>query len=54
VSHKLAPAVLAVLFLAFFSFPSVRAQPPQPAANNAAALSPDEAKRALETLQDDK
>ncbi|WIW44955.1 mechanosensitive ion channel [Bradyrhizobium sp. 62B] len=53
-SHKLAPAVLAVLFLAFFSFPSVRAQPPQPAANNAAALSPDEAKRALETLQDDK
>ncbi|QOZ78897.1 small-conductance mechanosensitive channel [Bradyrhizobium sp. CCBAU 53351] len=53
-SHKLAPVVLAVLFLAFFSFPSVRAQPPQPAANNAAALSPDEAKRALETLQDDK
>ncbi|MBR0928738.1 mechanosensitive ion channel [Bradyrhizobium diazoefficiens] len=53
-SHKLAPAVLAVLFLAFFSFPSARAQPPQPAANNAAALSPDEAKRALETLQDDK
>ena len=53
-SLKLAPAVLAVLFVAFFSVPGVRAEPPQPAPNNAAALSPEEAKRALETLQDDK
>lgn len=30
------------------------AEPAAPAANKAAALSPDEAKRALETLQDDK
>nr|WP_249809680.1 mechanosensitive ion channel domain-containing protein [Bradyrhizobium sp. 139] len=52
VSHKLAPAFLAALFLAISSLSSVRAEPP--AANSAAALSPDEAKRALETLQDDK
>ncbi|MCK1740006.1 mechanosensitive ion channel [Bradyrhizobium sp. 139] len=51
-SHKLAPAFLAALFLAISSLSSVRAEPP--AANSAAALSPDEAKRALETLQDDK
>ena len=53
-SHKLAPALLAALFLVISSFSSARAEPAAPAANNAAALSPDEAKRALETLQDDK
>ncbi|MBB4261028.1 MULTISPECIES: mechanosensitive ion channel domain-containing protein [unclassified Bradyrhizobium] len=53
-SHKLAPAVLAALFLAISSFSGVRAETPRPAANNAAALSPDEARRALDTLQDDK
>ncbi|WP_426614286.1 mechanosensitive ion channel domain-containing protein [Bradyrhizobium sp. McL0616] len=52
-SHKLAPALLAALFLAISSFSGARAEPPPQAANNAAALSPDEAKRALETLQDD-
>ncbi|MBB4397453.1 mechanosensitive ion channel domain-containing protein [Bradyrhizobium sp. ERR14] len=53
-SHKLAPAVLAALFLAISSFSGLRAETPRPAANNAAALSPDEARRALDTLQDDK
>ena len=53
-SHKLAPALLAALFLAISSFSSVRAEPPRTATTNAAALSPEEAKRALETLQDDK
>ncbi|QOZ71267.1 mechanosensitive ion channel domain-containing protein [Bradyrhizobium arachidis] len=53
-SHKLAPAVLAALFLAISSFCGAHAEPAAPAANQAAALSPDEAKRALETLQDDK
>jgi small-conductance mechanosensitive channel len=52
VSHKLAPAFLAALFIAISSLSTVRAEPP--AANRAAALSPEEAKRALETLQDDK
>ncbi|MGY3651359.1 small-conductance mechanosensitive channel [Bradyrhizobium sp. LM4.3] len=52
VSQKLAPALFAVLFLAISSFTSARAEPP--AANSAAAVSPEEAKRALETLQDDK
>ncbi|WP_375307444.1 mechanosensitive ion channel domain-containing protein [Bradyrhizobium sp. A11] len=52
-SHKLAQAFFAVLFLAL-SFPSVRAEQAQPATTNAAALSPEEARRALETLQDDK
>lgn len=52
VSHKLAQALLAALFLAISSLSSVRAE--APAANNAAVLSPEEAKRALETLQDDK
>lgn len=51
-SHKLVPAVLAALFLAISSLSSARAEPP--AASSAAALSPEEAKRALETLQDDK
>nr|WP_249816204.1 mechanosensitive ion channel domain-containing protein [Bradyrhizobium sp. 138] len=52
VSHKLVPALLAALFLAISSLPSARAE--TPAASSAAALSPEEAKRALETLQDDK
>ncbi|KYG24252.1 small-conductance mechanosensitive channel [Bradyrhizobium sp. AT1] len=51
-SHKLVPALLAALFLAISSFSGARAE--TPAANSAAALSPEEAKRALETLQDDK
>lgn len=51
-SHKLVPAVLAALFLAISSLSSARAEPP--AASSAAALWPEEAKRALETLQDDK
>jgi moderate conductance mechanosensitive channel len=54
VSHKLASALLAALLIAISSLSSVRAAPPAPAADSAAALSPDEAKRALETLQDDK
>lgn len=54
VSHKLAPALLAALFLAISSLSAVSAETPRPATNNAAALSPDEARRALETLQDDK
>ena len=54
VSHKLAPALFAALFLAISSLCSARAEPPAPSVNAAAALSPDEAKRALETLQDDK
>src|SRR3954462_1654366 len=54
VSHKLASALLAALLIAISSLSGVRAAPPAPAANNAAALSPDEAKRALDTLQDDK
>ncbi|WBL76812.1 mechanosensitive ion channel [Bradyrhizobium xenonodulans] len=51
-SHKLVPALLAALFLAVSSFSSARAEPP--AASSAAALSPEDARRALETLQDDK
>src|SRR6478735_11157527 len=54
VSHKLASALLAALLIAISSLSSVRAAPPAPAADSAAALSPDEARRALETLQDDK
>ncbi len=53
-SHKLAPAFLAALFLAIIPLSGVRADPPRPATNNAAALSPEDARRALETLQDDK
>ncbi|MCK1387707.1 mechanosensitive ion channel domain-containing protein [Bradyrhizobium sp. 21] len=53
-SHKLASALLAALFLAISSLPGARAEPAASAANGAAALSPDEARRALETLQDDK
>ncbi len=54
VSHKLAPAFFAALFLVISSLSGVRAETPRPATNDAAALSPEEAKRALETLQDDK
>lgn len=54
VSHKLAAAFFAALFLAISSLCPARAEPAVPAAGNAAALSPEEAKRALETLQDDK
>ncbi|MCK1392599.1 mechanosensitive ion channel domain-containing protein [Bradyrhizobium sp. 1] len=53
-SHKFASALLAALFLAISSFSPARAEPPAPATANAAALSPEEATRALETLQDDK
>ncbi|AMA56649.1 mechanosensitive ion channel domain-containing protein [Bradyrhizobium sp. CCGE-LA001] len=51
-SHKLVPALLAALFLAISSLSGARAE--TPAASSAAALSPDEARRALDTLQDDK
>lgn len=53
-SHKLAPALFAALFLAISAVCGARAEPPAPAANAAVALSPDEARSALETLQDDK
>ncbi|MGX1320641.1 small-conductance mechanosensitive channel [Bradyrhizobium sp. USDA 377] len=53
-SHKLVPALLAALFLAISSVSPARAAPPAPDVKGATALSPDEAKRALETLQDDK
>ncbi|MGX1165821.1 mechanosensitive ion channel domain-containing protein [Bradyrhizobium sp. NC92] len=51
-SQKLVPALLAALFLAISSLSCARAD--APAAGGAAALSPDEARRALDTLQDDK
>ncbi|WP_025038002.1 mechanosensitive ion channel domain-containing protein [Bradyrhizobium sp. DOA9] len=51
-SQKLLPALLAALFLAISSLSCARAD--APAASSAAALSPDEARRALDTLQDDK
>lgn len=53
-SHKLAPALLAALFLAISSLSGASAQTPAPATNRGAALSPEEATRALETLQDEK
>src|SRR5689334_6022634 len=53
VSHKLASALFAALFLAISSFSGANAEPAVPAANSTVTLSPDEAKRALETLQDD-
>ncbi|OAF04927.1 small-conductance mechanosensitive channel [Bradyrhizobium centrolobii] len=52
-SHKLVPALLAVLFLTISALSTARAEPPAPKTNGTVALSPDEAKRALETLQDD-
>src|SRR5688572_29280206 len=57
-SHKFLPSLL--LVCALFACPAALAQsntaPPAtaPATNNANALTPDQAKRALETLQDDK
>ncbi len=53
-SHKLASALLAALFLAISSLPGAYAEPLTPTANGAAVVSPGQAKRALETLQDDK
>lgn len=53
-SHKLVPALLAAAFLAISPLSAARAESAAPAAGNAAVLSPDEARRALETLQDDK
>ncbi|MDA9411744.1 mechanosensitive ion channel domain-containing protein [Bradyrhizobium sp. CCBAU 45384] len=53
-SHKFASVLVAAFLLALSSFSPVQAEPPAPAAKSAASLSPDEAKRALETLQDDK
>jgi small-conductance mechanosensitive channel len=54
VSPKLAPALLAVLFLAISFVSTASAEAPRPAPNNAAAVSGEEARRALETLQDDR
>jgi len=55
VSHKLLPPVL--LACALFAFPAFGQTGPTPAAasatNNANVLTPDQAKRALDTLQDD-
>ena len=53
-SHKPVFALLAALVLAISSFAGAHAEPAKPAPGNAATLSPDEAKRALDTLQDDK
>jgi hypothetical protein len=55
VSHKLFPSIL--LACALFAFPAFAqpgAAPAAPVAGNADVLTPDQAKRALETLQDDK
>jgi moderate conductance mechanosensitive channel len=55
VSHKLFPSIL--LACALFAFPAFAqggAAPAARASNNADVLTPDQAKRALETLQDDK
>ena len=57
-SHKFLPSLL--LACALFAFPALAqtnaapARHAAPATNNATALTPDQAKRALETLQDDK
>ncbi len=53
-SHKLASALFVALCLAISPVSGVRAEPAAPATSNAAVLSPDEARRALETLQDDR
>src|SRR3979411_2397780 len=57
VSHKLFPSIL--LACALFAFPAFAQTGAEPkaaasAANNADVLTPDQAKRALDTLQDDK
>jgi small-conductance mechanosensitive channel len=53
VSHKFVAALIVALLIAFSAFPAARAEPQVPAANGTAALSPEQAKRALDTLQDD-
>ena len=54
-SHKLFPSILlACALLAFPAFAQPGAAPAAPHAGNADVLTPDQAKRALETLQDDK
>ena len=55
-SHKLLPSILLACALFALSRLSPRpgAAPAAPAADNADVLTPDQAKRALETLQDDK
>ena len=54
VSHKLSPALLAIfLFLALSALSAARAEPNAPAASGPVALSPGQARRALDTLQDD-
>jgi small-conductance mechanosensitive channel len=56
VSHKLFPSILlACVLVAFPAFAEAGAapQPTAPAASNADLLTPDQAKRALDTLQDD-
>jgi hypothetical protein len=57
VSHKLFPSIL--LACALFAFPAiaqsgVAPEAAVPAASNANTLTPDQARRALDTLQDDK
>jgi small-conductance mechanosensitive channel len=55
VSHKLFASILLVCaLLAFPAFAQPVAAPPAPPANHADVLTPDQAKRALETLLDDK
>ena len=54
-SHKLLPSILlAGALLAFPAFAQGGAAPAAPAADNADVLTADQAKRALDTLQDDK
>jgi hypothetical protein len=55
VSHKFLPSILlAFVLFAFPAFAQPGAAPAAPAAGNAEALTPDQAKRALDTLSDDK
>src|SRR6266436_6700420 len=55
VSHKLLPSILlACALFAFPAFAQAGAAPEAAAPNNANALTSDQAKRALDTLQDDK
>jgi moderate conductance mechanosensitive channel len=54
VSHKLSPAfLLTCLFLAVSALSAARAEPTAPATSGPVALSPEQARRALDTLQDD-
>jgi len=52
VSHKLLSSLL--LICSLFTFPALAQQESPPAAAKAEALTPDQAKRALDTLSDDK